>query len=101
MANLEHLEKLYQDVGEWNRWREKNLKVSPDLTSADLSNTNLVAIDLSRADLSRANLSGTNLSMANLGGVNLGVSNLSVANLSREHHRPHQRPLPIKISGAQ
>lgn len=56
MANEEHEEMLWTGVDKWNRWRERNPKVKPDLSGANLS----------RADLSGANLSGTDLNGASL-----------------------------------
>ena len=41
MANEEHLEILKQGVDVWNRWREENREVRPDLSAADLREANL------------------------------------------------------------
>jgi uncharacterized protein YjbI with pentapeptide repeats len=76
MANDEHLAILKQGVEVWNKWRDENQYVRPDLSGADLSMANL-----SWADLSWANLKGANLSMANLKGANLKGANLIWANL--------------------
>ena len=54
MANEEHVEILKQGAKVWNKWREKNRDVSPDLF---------------RANLSKARLNGTNLSGANIIGA--------------------------------
>ena len=37
MANEEHVELLKSGVEGWNRWREENLGVRPDLIGANLS----------------------------------------------------------------
>lgn len=76
MANPEHLEILQQGVEAWNKWREENPEITPDL-----SNTNLSEANLSEADLSNTNLSKANLAMANLFEADLFEANLTVANL--------------------
>lgn len=73
VANENHLEILRQGVGPWNKWREENENVRPDLKDADLY----------RADLSDANLSGADLSGAKLLYAKLNGANLSRADLSR------------------
>lgn len=59
MANKEHVNILKQGADVWNRWRQENPGVRPDL-----SFVNLVAADLSRANLSRATLQEVNLAGA-------------------------------------
>ena len=101
MANEEHPKILQQGVEVWNRWREQNPFIYPDLREADLreedlrlaqlSGAALVQADLYRADLSGAylsgaylietNLYGTELSEADLCGADLRGAELSVANL--------------------
>jgi uncharacterized protein YjbI with pentapeptide repeats len=92
MANEEHVALLRQGVEVWNRWRDKNPDVGPDLRKADLSymylrlnkssRTKLVVANRYRTtQISGANLSGTNLSGANLSGMDLSGVNLSEANL--------------------
>lgn len=73
MANKEHLEILQQGVEVWNKWREENPEIVPDLSGADLS-------DL---ELSLANLSHCNLSEIELKGSILNETNLSNSDLSR------------------
>jgi len=82
MATKEHLAILRQGVEAWNRWREKNPTIGPDLSVADLIRANLSGANLSTADLSVADLSGANLMGADLRGANLGVADLSGANLN-------------------
>ena len=41
MANEEHVKILKQGAETWNKWREENRDVRPDLSSADLSEANL------------------------------------------------------------
>jgi len=102
MANEEHLKILRQGVEVWNKWREENPDIQPDLSQADLFEAELSGVylreaalywaDLSGANLARANFSGANLARAdlvwadltgaNLAGADLTGANLSGANLS-------------------
>ena len=75
VADQEQLE-LLKDVDAWNKWRENNPRLTPDLSGGDLGNA-----DLRVADLVGANLSGATLLMANLNGADLRGANLSGANL--------------------
>ena len=79
MANPEHLEILKQGVEVWNRWREDNPDVIPDLKQADLQGIELIRADLSEADLSEANLSDVDLAGANLCKADLVAAHLSGA----------------------
>jgi hypothetical protein len=56
MANPEHLARLKEDLKEFNKWREQNPEVYPDLIGADLNGQDLSGANLSRADFTRANL---------------------------------------------
>ena len=66
MTTEEHLRMLKQGVEAWNKWREENPDMKPEL---------------SEANLLLANLSGANLQWANLGGADLRAANLNLANL--------------------
>lgn len=46
MANKEHLEILKRGKDEWNKWRELNSDIIPDLSEADLSNLDFGNKDL-------------------------------------------------------
>jgi hypothetical protein len=87
MANSEHIAKLIEEgVEAWNKWREENPTVKPDLRSAnlreaDLREANLFKANLISAGLRRANLREANLSRANLIGANLSGANLREADL--------------------
>jgi uncharacterized protein YjbI with pentapeptide repeats len=86
MDNTEHVKLLKRSVEEWNKWREKNPGVIPDLTSADLQKANLQKANLQKANLQGANLQGANLEksrllLANLQKANLQETNLEEANL--------------------
>jgi|GEM_PF-574415 len=72
MADTAHLEILKQGGHTWNRWREDNPKVVPDLreanlTWADLREANLGGAALGGADFRRADLRGAHLRRADLG----------------------------------
>jgi uncharacterized protein YjbI with pentapeptide repeats len=82
MANPEHLDILKQGVEVWNKWREENKDIDPDLIGANLIGANLIGANLSRANLSAANLRETDLSIAFLDGANLSAANLRQVNLS-------------------
>lgn len=66
MANPEHVEIIKKGVEKWNKWREKNPDVRPDISGTDLSEANLTRVDLSGADLNNAKLSGAIFNRANL-----------------------------------
>jgi hypothetical protein len=103
MTNSTHLMHLKRNVEQWNRWRNANPSLQPDLkdaylcaaalsaanlsysqlTNADLYSADLWGADLSYADARAANLSSANLSGANLSGANLAGTELSGANLSQ------------------
>jgi len=76
MAETSHVEILDRGVDEWNRWRNQNPQLKPDL-----SNSNLINRDLSRADLSGANLSAVDLSKAQLSHASLHGANLESSTL--------------------
>jgi len=82
MANEELVTLLKQGATDWNKWRDKNPEVIPDLSEADLGGANLSQADLSHANLNGANLSWANLSKANLRQANLRQAFLSEAKLS-------------------
>lgn len=102
MANEEHVALLKSGVEAWNRWREANPDVRPDLSEAKLSTRrhplDLRGINLRGADVSEACLSGAdlrdadlrktlfkdaNLTGANLGGADLRDAFLITANLNK------------------
>jgi uncharacterized protein YjbI with pentapeptide repeats len=90
MADATHLAKLKEGVAAWNKWRDDNPEIRPDLTNVDLRSHSfrptarygpLQAVNLQRADLVRANLQGADLQYANLQNANLHSANLKIANL--------------------
>jgi hypothetical protein len=46
MANDEHIAILKNGVAAWNKWRNENLDVRPDLVNADLRKAALNAAEL-------------------------------------------------------
>lgn len=75
--------KILQGLDVWNKWREENPEIKPDLEGINLSGENLCKANLSKTRLFGANLHGTNLDRANLIGAVLDGANLHGANLSR------------------
>jgi hypothetical protein len=82
MANEEHLAILRQGSEAWNKWREPEIPVLPDLSDGDLSDVDLSGVFLLGANLSGANLSRVDFSMANLNRVNLTRAKLNGTNFS-------------------
>jgi hypothetical protein len=82
MATTKHLQILQQGVEAWNKWREQNRSISPDLSRA-----NLRGADLRGANLRRANLRGANLSGADLREADFRRADLSGAYLREADFR--------------
>ena len=72
MANSKHLAQLKKGVENWNKWREENPAIEPDLSGAGLYRADLRGANLSEANCNGAYLSEANLMWANLNGANLG-----------------------------
>jgi uncharacterized protein YjbI with pentapeptide repeats len=81
MVNPEHLQILQLGVEMWNKWREQNEDIRPDLSEANLSEASLSEVDFETVLSSEANGGGVNLRGADLIGTNLGRANLAWANL--------------------
>jgi uncharacterized protein YjbI with pentapeptide repeats len=86
MANPKHVEILKQGSEIWNKWREDNPEVYPDINNANLKGLYLRKANLSRlflqyADLSDADLIGANISETDLWHTKLISSKLDGANL--------------------
>ena len=75
MANRNHVKILRSGVKYWNKWREENPKIIPNLSEVNLIN----------ADLSKANLSRTILNHAVLSEAKLIDADLTEADLSDSH----------------
>lgn len=81
MANPEHLTILKQGVAVWNKWREDNRIIKPDLSGLNLQYEDLDHIDFRVTNLDRADLSNANLLGANLIGATMVETNLHKAEL--------------------
>jgi hypothetical protein len=92
MANDEHVAILKKGMDAWNRWREENPDIRPDLSEADLKGANLKG-----ADLREANLRQARLGEANLRGISIGcfrcTDTRSLSSCS-QHSRRRLFPLP-------
>ena len=82
MANQEHLQLLSYGEEAWNRWRDSNPAIVPDLSNIDLRGVSLTGINLRNAGLAGAKLSGTDLSFADLHGADLSMAKLNGTTLS-------------------
>jgi hypothetical protein len=76
MADEEHVDVLKQGWEVWNKWREENFDIVPDLRRADLRGAILNRAILANADLTGANLWGANLHCAFLVGADLSRARL-------------------------
>lgn len=81
MATPEHLEILKQGVQVWNRWRQENPQIRPNLRKANFRKKDLRHVNFSDANLRRSDLRGADLSQANMRRVDLRRANLSAATL--------------------
>jgi len=77
MANPAHSEILAAGVDAWNRWRNDNPHVEPDLGGMKIvEKRSLNGVDFSRTNLRGARLAGTSLFKADLSKANLAGANL-------------------------
>ena len=81
MANQEHLKIFQQGVPAWNKWREENRKILPDLRDAALGGSAFVWGDLREAALRGADFREADLRRANLGDADLNDAVMRGANL--------------------
>ena len=89
MANAEQLILVKQGVESWNRWREQNNNVKPDLSESDLRQANLHKANLSHANLNKAKLQFSNLTGANLkGATGLSSSQIDLAITDKQTKLP-------------
>jgi uncharacterized protein YjbI with pentapeptide repeats len=80
MADPEHLAQLKQGVEAWNRWRDENREIIPDIRiNPNLRGADLTQADLTGADLSEVDLTGTDLDGAILVGTDLTGADLNIA----------------------
>jgi len=71
MADPAHVAKLKEGVEVWNRWREENKEITPDLSLANLESANLSRANLRHANLEVARLIWADLRDAHLEGTRL------------------------------
>lgn len=81
MAYPEHAARIREEIGDWNRWREENPWITPDLSLENLEGLALEEINLERANLFRTNLGHTRFCRANLRGAIMAESLLQSADL--------------------
>lgn len=61
MTNPEHFEIIKQGVAVWNKWKEENPKVEPDLSKSSITSADLRGINFNHANLSGGFLTGSDL----------------------------------------
>jgi uncharacterized protein YjbI with pentapeptide repeats len=86
MPNQKHFEIVEQGVDAWNKWRDENPEIEPDLSDADLrdkrlNNANFGETDLRRSDLSHTDLRGANLVRADLRAANIRKASFNLAKM--------------------
>lgn len=79
MANPEHLAILKQGVEVWNKWREDNEGIIPDLREANLIEADLTDADLRYVDLRGACLIAADITCADLSNAKLKKADVSEA----------------------
>lgn len=82
MANQEHVKIIKQGVEVWNKWREENIFIVPDLSTPYLVSPGIGKMSEPDTETAKAGLSGMNLSGVNFGGANLSGTNFNRAILS-------------------
>ena len=82
IPNKQHLAILNRGVVAWNRWRERNPEVNPELAGAKPIEQDLSQMDFSGADLRGVDFRWTSLCNAKFIGADLREANLTSANLS-------------------
>jgi hypothetical protein len=78
----EHLEYLKEGAKVWNKWREDNSDILPQLIGANLQDQDLSGCDLHNALMQHANLSGANLKDTWLSCTHFEQANLTGVDLS-------------------
>jgi uncharacterized protein YjbI with pentapeptide repeats len=76
MSESKYFKFLKQKAEFWNKWREENPDIKPDLTKYPLRGENLCGVNLSGARLKEVNLKDINLSVADVRRANHTEGNL-------------------------
>ena len=79
MPNQTHLDMVNKGVEAWNKWREDNPEIEPDLSDVDFSNLKLNNANLSDTDLRRSKLKNTDFRGANLVRADLRAASIKKA----------------------
>lgn len=82
-SNPDHVKILNQGVEAWNKWRNENPEVKPDLRTANFVTADLFRINLTETNLNEADFSGANLNEADLSRATLSSARLHGTNLIR------------------
>jgi uncharacterized protein YjbI with pentapeptide repeats len=103
MANQDHLQQLLKGVESWNKWRDENPNIHPDLRDFDftdeqtfghspiwsadekrvyLMHANLDNVDFWRSNLARVYFTGSSLKNANVRGSSLRRTNFNETNIT-------------------
>jgi uncharacterized protein YjbI with pentapeptide repeats len=82
MPDDQHLALLREGAASWNRWREENPDIIPELSGADLRKADLKGYQLFQSNLAEADLSEADLRGADLNRTSFYKSRLEKANLS-------------------
>lgn len=85
MADPAHLDKLREGVEAWNRWREENKEIIPDLSLANLERASLCGANLRHTNLEVARLIYADLRGAHLEGARLMGAWLDATDLREAH----------------
>lgn len=87
MANPNHLKILEQGVEAWNKWREENPKVRPELSGQSLEGLFLREVNFSEMKISKMNFYKTDLGKAIFENSELRECNFIGANLNGSNFR--------------
>jgi uncharacterized protein YjbI with pentapeptide repeats len=87
MANPEHLAILEQGVEVWNKWREENPDIEPDLRGADLKYGKFEGVNLKYVRLGGAQFFHAWVDNADFSGSSLTLTDFTVADLSNSDFR--------------
>jgi len=82
MANKEHIEIIQSGAAAWNKWRDQNREIRPNLAQANLNKMNLIEANFDKVILIGASLKGTNVRNANFREADLHGAHLVEANMS-------------------